>query len=465
MAKIKHIHVMSQVGVADILLAFATRDGGATDALYQWVPSLGWSLILALPGTDLIYDSVTWRNRLYWVDGKNAMQIYDGSGFCTTPPQAPVAQFIVVYQGRLVVGGDARLVPSEVAAVNSNRNLVRYCESLDDSTWSPNNFIQCDIVGDGQVISGLAVNTVSTSDQGAQSNLLIFHDTASMMHKGVLGSGDVELDVLSGVRGCPGYHSISDTPFGVTFISSKATKGSRPTVCVVNPQGGEPLEIGFPIHTDINNIQDAMHKLDTSIYHDNMLKIAFNGTGTGTANDHEWWLDLRQTVFPGEHNWYGAHTGDQILQWVIYQGKLVAAQNDSMNVWQVDIEGQFGSMTTPLVARTSTQTWPRVRVPGQRKGQVDAYGVMGQIKAGVTLTGSIDLDRGTTIINDTWTAPAALPANTPMYALIRPARFEGHDAKISLSHSDFSDITVDSVYIRSLIRGRQQEKQSNSSQT
>ena len=465
MASIKHLHVLRQVGASDALLAFATRDGGLTDALYQWVPSTGWSLIKELPGTGLIYDSVTWRNRLYWVDGKNSLGIYDGTGFCASPPQAPVGQFIVVYQGRLVIGGDARLVPSEVSAVNSNRNLIRYCESLDDSTWSPNNFVQCDIVGDGQVISGLAVNTVSTSDQGAQANLLIFHPTATLMHKGVLGSGDVELDVLSGVRGCPGYHTITDTPYGVMFASSQATMGSKPTVCVVNPQGGEPMEIGFPIWTDLVPIQSSMHALAAAVYHDNMLKVAFNGTGTGTANDHEWWLDLRQTVFPGEHNWYGAHLGDSICQWVIYQGKLVAAQNDSMNVWEVDVEGQWGSMATPATARTSTQIWPRIRVQGQKKGQIDAYGMMGQIAAGVVLTGSISIDRGTQTISDTWTAPASLSSETPMYALIRPARFEGHDAKITWTHSAASDITVDSIYVRSLQRGRQQEKQSNSSQT
>src|SRR3990167_4532445 len=420
-ATLKHIRTFRRTGQADILLGWATRTA-QSDALYQWNSSTGWTFIAALTGTNLTYSSVVWKNRVYWVDGKNALQAWDGSAICTLSAQAPVGQYIVVYQARLVIGGDARLIPSEVSEVNTNRNLVVYSEALDDSQWSPNNFIQCDIVGDGHSISGLGVVSAGTSDQGAQQTLAVFHPHATLIHQGVLGSGEVQLNIVSKVRGCPGYNTIANTPFGLMYLASNQEGGTQPTVCLLAPgNSGEPAEVGLPISTNIAAMTtDAMRVQSAAIFHDGMYKLSFDGLATGTNNTYEWWLDLRQTAFPQENNWYGPHTGDNILQYEIFGGNLIAAELGTSRVWKVDVTGLYGSMTASGTPRTSTMIWPRLRIGNQKKGSLDAYGISGQLAASAVLTGSVDIDRGTYTIADTFTAPASLPANTPMYALIRP---------------------------------------------
>ncbi len=157
---LKRIHVLHRVGKPDVLFGILTR-AGDTDALYAWYGSPpSWHLVLELLGTDLIYDTVTWQERLHIADGKNPIIRLDEQTDCFQ--FAPVVQYLVVFQDRLVGAGDARLIPSEVTEVDSNRDRTLFCEVIDFTQWAPNNFITAD-TGTSEQISGLGVNSITSS--------------------------------------------------------------------------------------------------------------------------------------------------------------------------------------------------------------------------------------------------------------------------------------------------------------
>ncbi|MFA6082657.1 MAG: hypothetical protein WC773_04615, partial [Patescibacteria group bacterium] len=144
---IVHIQVLSRAGENDVLLSWQRRTSPTlVDALYQW-NGTGWTLLLELPGTGLIYDSCTLQGNVYWADGKNPIRVWkaDASEACEVV-DAPVVQYLITYQGRIVGAGDARteaevIADSQIWPADSNRDRVVYCEPLDDTLWSPNNFI------------------------------------------------------------------------------------------------------------------------------------------------------------------------------------------------------------------------------------------------------------------------------------------------------------------------------------
>jgi len=206
-----------------------------TDALYEWYGSPpSWNLVMELPGTDLIYDTVTWQERLHIADGKNPIIRLDENVDCFQ--YAPVVQYLVVFQDRLIGAGDARLIPSEVAEVDSNRDRVVFCEALDFTQWSPNNFISAD-TGTSEQITGLGVNSITSSDRGAQGQLAVFKPHSIYINDGVLGSGDQRLNAVSASIGCPSYNTIKNTPFGLMFMSID-------TVCLMDTQSKEPNQTG-----------------------------------------------------------------------------------------------------------------------------------------------------------------------------------------------------------------------------
>ena len=459
MAALKHIHVLSRAGQADILLGWATRDGGATDGLYKWSIT-GWTLILSLPGTDLIYDSVTWRERLYWVDGKNALGIYDGLGFCSPVAEAPIGQYIRVHQDRLVIGGDARN-QAEVEAdggtwpVDSNRIRVIYCEVLDDATWSPNNFIDCSTVN-GEIISGLEIGGLTTSTEGAQSTLAIFKPSITMLHRGPLGTANVQLDIVSTEHGCPGYHSLGKSNEGIIFAS-------KWSVCRLDPGSGkEPEEIGFSIAPDVAATPLAMQKWMAGFYHDGKYHLSFAAPATVT-NGVEYELDMRTPVFPTEQNWCGPHSGDDILQWAVYNDELVAAQYGTLNMWLVDVEGQFDSMDS-LDARVVEVVLPRIASPNLSKQKLDAFGFRIQIGASQDIDFEIDYDRGSDTDLLSWTSPATIGAFGPGFPVLRPLKQPANDMQISLFYEGNTDLQIDSIYLRGRLDRRQAELQNGSTQ-
>ena len=469
-AKILKIHVYRRVGFSDVLLAVISRDPTATptrtggaDGIYQWTGT-GWTQIWQLPGTNLIYDTTTWRERVYFVDGRTEMLAYDGLGLCPVT-SGPVVQYITSYQERLVGAGDNR-TQSEVEAdggvwpVDSNRDRVLFCEPLDDTVWSPNNFIDAS-TGTGETVSGLGVNSINSADRGAQSQLVVFKPTSTLINDGVLGSGDQRLNHVSKAIGCPGYKTIKNTPYGLMFTSKHST-------CLMDTSGKEPQQIGFAIHTAVEAIPDTTSPYTSArygsaaIFHDNAYKLSI--ASSTIKNDREWLLDLRPGMFPDQANWYGAHIGDFILEYEYYQGQLIGAEQDTINVWVLDKEGQWGSMSDPSGARTSVMTWARFKVDNMKQEAVDAYGYSGQCATSVTITESVSLDRGTTVVANTFTTPVSLAADLPSYNVTRPLKNPAHDAQVSLTHNNASDIELHSLYLRSRTRGRQSEKQNNSGQ-
>jgi hypothetical protein len=458
---LKHIHVHKRPGEVDLLFGWSTRSAD-TDVLVQW-NGTSWTELFDLPGTDLIYDSVTWLSKVFFCDGKNGIWYYDveNANVCLIDTAPPV-QYLVVFQERLVGAGDARTKAEiEAAALvwpaDSNRDRVLFCEVLDFDTWSPNNFIDSQ-TGTGEVITGLGVNSITSADRGAQSQLVVFKPSSILINDGVLGSGDQRLNIVSNVIGCPGYHSIENTPFGLMFCS-------KDTVSLLDTSGKEPQQIGFFIGPDIAETQTDfdLQRWHAAILHDRTYKLAIPAGLASTVNDREWWLDLRPQIFPNEHLWYGPMTGDEILQYAIYEGDLVGAQQGTTNMWKLDVEGVYGSMTTPATPRTSTMTWPRLAFENMERGKLDAYGFKGVIDSAteVALTEGVDYERGRATTNETLTVPAR-PA---VYDVTRPVKRNAYDAQVSISHAADSDIEVHSVYIRGRTTRRQSEKEDGSTQS
>lgn len=449
-SRILRLHTLRRVGKDDVLFAVISRDGD-TDAIYQWygVPTPSWQLVYELPGTNLIYDSVTWQERVHLADGKNPILRFGDELDCFD--ESPVVQYLAVFQDRLFGAGDARLIPSEVAEVDSNRNMVRFCEVLDFEHWLPNNFISAD-TGTGESISGLGVNSITSSDRGAQGQLVVFKPSSTFINDGVINSNEQRLNVVSKVVGCPGYNTIKNTPFGLMFVGQE-------NVYLMNAAAKEPDQIGTLIGPEIK--ASGLKSLAAAYFHDNCYKLSISAEG-GTTNSREWWLDLRQGIFPEAQLWYGPHTGDRILQYEVFNGALVAAEHNTTNIWRVDVEGVWGSMTDSGAARTSIMTWGRFSTQNMKRGFLDAYGFQGTISressGTVQFDETVDFEGGIATASNTFDVAVTGGVDKSTYAVIRPVRRTAYDAQVSISHDDASDCTVDSLYVRSKIHRRQSER-------
>jgi hypothetical protein len=466
--KLLRKHVLKRGGQEDILFGFISRNASASvsrstgyDAIYQWVDGQ-WALVYELPGTNLIYDTVTWRDRMYFVDGRNGLKVYDGHGICPVT-QAPVFQYIIAFQDRLVGAGDSRteaevVEDSGVWPVDSNRDRARFCEVLDDATWSPNNFIDCR-TGTGEVVSGLGTNSITTSNMGAQTQLVIFKPTAYLINQGTLGSLDQTLSVGSTVLGCPGYQTIVNTSFGLMFTSRK-------TVCLLDTSSKEPQQVGFVIWPEIDGISETEDNVYTSmkaksaaIFHDNTYKLSIARDGAA-YNDTEWWLDMRPEVFPQDANWYGPHNGDRILQYVIYSGDLVGGQMNTTKVWLLDQENVWnGMLGTNLNCLAITN---RVEVANEQLGKLDAYGLTlaAAPNNGVLVKASLDDDLKK--LTNTWTAPATQPG---FHSVVRPVRYPAHNVQLEIYNTAPGEVLIDSIYFRSKERRKQSVRQTGSTQS
>ena len=455
---IVHIQVVSRAGEDDVLLSWQHRTA-AVDALYQW-NGTGWTLLQGLLGTGLIYDSCTLQGRCYWADGKNPIQVWkpDSDEICEVV-DAPVVQYLVTYQGRIVGGGDARTEAEVIAdggvwPADSNRDRVVYCEPLDDTLWSPNNFIDANI-GTGEVISGLGINSITSATRGAQSQLVVFKPTAILVNDGTLNAAEQRLAVVSDSLGCPGYHSIVNTPFGLMFAS-------RRTVCLMDTSGKEPNQVGFFISPEMALVQLEMEKWHAAIFHENTFKMSISNA-SASVNNEEWWLDLKPQIFPQEQNWYGPMTGDRILQYAIFNDVLIGAQMGTDSMWQLDVEGSYGSMTAPATPRTQVMTWPRLQADNLKRGFVDAYGFRGvtDIAGALTFTESISLNQGAS----TTSVSFVTPVDDSIYNVSRPFRKMKYDGQVSISHTSANDLEIQSLYLRTKLSRRQSEHLEGGSQT
>jgi hypothetical protein len=458
---LKHIQVFKRPGDTDLLFGWSTREG-ATDALVQWNGS-GWTVIFEQPGTDLIYDSREWISKLFWCDGKNGIWYLDvDSSVICLIDTAPPVQYLEVFQERLVGAGDARN-KAEIEALglvwpaDCNRDRVLFSEAIDFTRWSPNNFIDAQ-TGTGEVISGLGVNSITSADRGAQAQLVVFKPTAILINDGVLASADQRLNIVSKVLGCPGYHSVCNTPFGLMFTS-------RDTACLLDTSGKEPFQAGFYISTDIAITKDSfsLQRWQAAIFHNNTYKMSMPVATDSTTNDVEWWLDLRPQLFPNEQLWYGPMTGDKILQYGIYNGVLIGAEQGTTNMWKLDVEGVYGSMTDPDTARTSTMTWGRMSNENMARGKLDAYGFKGVTDSvtAVVFTEGVSYERGRATTTETVT----VPARPGVYNVTRPVKQNRYDAQVTISHSQNSDMEVHSLYVRGRVTRRQSELEDGGSQT
>ena len=461
MAKIKYIHTLHRTGLPDALYGWLTRDGD-TDGFYQW-NGTGWTLLWGLPGTDLIYDAVTWRENIYFTDGKHKIWTYDPTPgineVCLLEETGPIVQYLIVHQNRLIGAGDAR-TQAEVEAdggvwpEDSNRKRALYTEVLEPTNWLPDNFIDCSTER-GDAVSGLGINSITTSTSGAQTQLVIFTATATLVVYGTMNGADQSLSIVSDVIGCPAYKTITNTPFGLMFMSKE-------TFGLLDTSSKEPGQPGFNIYQEFKNIPIAMRAHACAIYHNETLKVSIAGAAA-TTNTLEWWLDLRPMVFPQSQDWYGPHTGDKILQYAHFNELLIAVEHDTINLWQVDVEGSWRSMASSS-PRSSVAITGKAVTPNLSTSKIDAYGFSGVIAAATAVTLTVDADSATSSVSNTWTSPASLSSGNPAFALVRPLKTPSHTAQATITHAAASDIELFRLYVRKRVRRKQGEKQTNSTQ-
>ena len=256
--------------------------------------------------------------------------------------------------------------------------------------------------------------------------------------------------------GCPAYKTIVNTPYGLLFMTNS-------TVGLLDTSSKEPGQPGFNIYQEFKNIPVAMRKEACAIYHDEMYKISFAGVA-GTTNTREWWLDLRPVVFEqGNRDWFGPHTGDVIYQYTNFDEMLLAAQQNTTSLWQVDVEGLWRSMSSSS-PRTSIAITGRAVATNMQTTKIDAYGFSGVIAPATLVTMTVDADLGTSTVSNTWTSPASLSSEKPAFALIRPLKTPAHTARATITHAAASDIELFRLYVRRRVRRKQGEKQTNSTQ-
>jgi hypothetical protein len=210
-------------------------------------------------------------------------------------------------------------------------------------------------------------------------------------------------------------------------------------------------------------VQDAMEKWHAAIFHENTFKMSISNAHA-TLNNEEWWLDLKPQIFPQEQNWYGPYTGDNILQYAIFNDVLVGAQMGTNSMWRLDVEGQYGSMTTPATARTQVMTWPRFQANDLKRGMVDAFGFRGltDVASALVFTETLSMDQASSTVTTVFTTPVA----ARIYDVSRPFRRVKYDGQLSISHqSDGKDLEIQSLYLRTKLSRRQSEALEGSSQT
>src|SRR5262245_49946649 len=133
-----HVAILRRSTLNDVLFGFANSTTSADLMLKS--NGTSWDIFTTLTGTGLKYSAASVLDKLYWVDGKNAMLVTDGTNILASPTDSPIVQHLTVFQDRLVGGGDAR-DQSEVEGdggvwpVDSNKDRVLYCEALDPDTW------------------------------------------------------------------------------------------------------------------------------------------------------------------------------------------------------------------------------------------------------------------------------------------------------------------------------------------
>lgn len=207
-------------------------------------------------------------------------------------------RYLVAHRGRLWVAGDAAN-PQNVYATGV------IVPGLEQPLFDQGDFFPADAQfevgkGDGDVVTGLAVGTVTTSSKFATAPMTVFKAGSTWLWQGdIVGDPNADLFQVSGHIGCAAAATIAYTKVGVVFAHDDS-------VYLLHPDFEEPQEIGQAIAPALKAVPPARRAWMAATYHRDFYKLAITPAG-GSGNTQEWWLDLRRGL-GSVPSWWGPHT-------------------------------------------------------------------------------------------------------------------------------------------------------------
>jgi hypothetical protein len=149
-------------------------------------------------------------------------------------------------------------------------------------------------------VTGLGIAAISEND-APDSPLVIFTTTRSFLLYGdILDDESSRLVEMSSRIGCVSHATVVPTPFGLFWLGAES-------VYQMQPGGGAPLDVGWPMAPEIRAIPAMRRQWATATFHKGFYKIAFSSPGS-TVNDQAWWLDCRLGGVGTTPRWWGPHT-------------------------------------------------------------------------------------------------------------------------------------------------------------
>jgi hypothetical protein len=162
--------------------------------------------------------------------------------------------------------------------------------------------------GDGDVVTGLAVAALTSTQKSPESPMAVFKQNSTWLFFGDLGDPNSELVQLSGKVGCVAAETVSPTRWGVVFCG-------RESVYLLQPQLTEPLDIGWPLTPFFRTLDPGRAAQAFAFYQHGFYHLVFPARDPQHTTDRGtmWSLDMRRG--PGAPrgqgpvpSWWGPHT-------------------------------------------------------------------------------------------------------------------------------------------------------------
>ncbi len=245
----------------------------------------------------------TLYNTTYLItDGKVAAPVvYD---FGTTP--LPKVKFISTFQQSIVVaGGPAGSESYNTAYFSNAYNTANFSDTGSGTALA---FVGLETAG--EPVTGLGIYSITTADDGINTQLLIGSKTKLFKLNAIPAAADfgsAYMEQLSNKIGLANHETLVNTEIGTILCGLDDVYLVR--------DSGEPSPLGQDISNFINPL-DKTTGLDTSywsaVYHDGHYKLAYSIPGA-SAPTLELWLNIKKTkANKGKPSWYGPHTGRTI---------------------------------------------------------------------------------------------------------------------------------------------------------
>ena len=291
-------------------LAYVVNDANITDNIR--LGGVGGNLFTRYQTTYLVSD------------GKIMGQaIYD---YGTTP--LPKPKYLTVFQESIIAGGGVAGSEAYDKIYCSNAyNPYNFSDS-----GSGTNLAFIGLEAAGEPIMGLGIFSISTADNGINTQLVIGSRTKLFKLSSIPSAADfgsAYLDQLSNRIGLANHYTLVNTEVGTIICGLDDVYLLR--------DSGEPTPIGQDI-ADFFKSSDQLGQNSSfwsAVYHDGHYKLAYSKPGSAIP-DQELWLNLRKMkANKGKPSWYGPHTG-RAFQFSIVDTPLAAGELEKRII--IDIE-------------------------------------------------------------------------------------------------------------------------------